>query len=385
MRKRQLSPESQQSPAQSRLDLPLECQDPDDFGNFDAEQKFLLSNGALDLVLIENAAELMRRVMMKPGNIEKILKLLSKTYEGCGVLPAETFPIYALDPAESWQNTGTAEEYQSAINGMNEQYTALINKKGINCVSAVFGLMVESDGSGHYGSFFLRKGENRVYIFDSMQDQSEGSAYTVFFAQLARDVFGVREVVFDRRFTIESSLQLTGGFSANPPLMLRLGQFPGEAEMRPPQIKSIKLQCTESQNHFCYMWSIWSLHLRMIGKEPYEVAKLIEERRVDPLTVIKRYIWALFNYKGLKLVNQIPDEYRAFFAYHWPAIWSNDPTRQYVRNVFFRRYIVPLDTCNDLTTCINLSYEQLKVINEQNLTPVTASSKELIECARRKK
>lgn len=382
MRKRQLSAETPEKP---KLDLPLECQDPEDFGGFDKEQTILLNKGALDLVLIENAAELMRRVMMEPGNIEKVLKLLSKTYAGCGVLPAETFPIYTGDRQLDWQNTGTLQEYQDSTSGMREQYLALSRKKGVNCISAVFGLMVDDDGSGHYGSFFLRKGENRVYIFDSMQDSPQGSAYTVFFAQLARDVFAINDVVFDSRFGPRTSLQLTGGFSANPPLMLRSERQFGDPVLNKEQIEMIKLQCTESQNHFCYMWSIWSLHLRMLNKDPYEIALKILERNVDPLTVIKRYIWGLFNFKSLNLISQIPEKHRAFFRYHWPVIWTNDPLRSLVKNDFFRRYVIPLDVCQDLSSCAVLSYEELKIITEQNLTSPTPQSIELIECAKRKK
>lgn len=203
-----------------------------------------------------------------------------------------------------------------------------------------------------------------------------------FFTKLARDIFGINDIVFDSRFDERTSLQLTGGFSSNPPLMLLLNDSPVLTE---EEKESIMLQSTESQNHFCYMWSIWSLHLRMIGQDPYNIAQFIYGYRIDPLTVIKRYIWSLFNYKDLKLIDQIQIKYRAFFEYHWPAIWSNDPLRFLVKNTVFRRYTVPLDTCQDLNECINLSYQQLKVISEQNLTPLTEKSEELIECSRRKK
>lgn len=382
-KKRQLA--SPKTPEKARLDLPLECQDPSDFGYFDAEQHYFLDNGALDLVLIENAAELMRRVMMRPGNIEKVLKLLSKTYEGCAVLPSDTFPIYTDDPNKSWQNTGTKEEYENLVNRMKKRYTLIANKKDVECVYAVFALMVEKDGSGHYGSFFTnpRLG-NRVYLFDSMQNSEKGSFYTPFFRKLAEDIFETPNVIFDKNFTPETSLQLTGGFSKNYPLMLLFEDDP-EHPLTEQEEEIIKWQSTESQNHFCYMWSIWSLHLRMIGEDPSGIAKIIAQRNVDPLTVIKRYTWALFNYKDLRLIDEIPAKYREFFERHWPAIWSNDPLRKFIPNTFFTRYEVPMDTCQNLTYCIFLSYGQLKVINVQNLTPLTPESRELIECARRKK
>lgn len=383
MRKRQRSPSSPEQKVP--LDLPLECQDPKDFGDFDKEQRFLLERGALDLVLVENAAELMRRVMMEHGNIEKILNLLSKRYEGCGVLPSETFPIYTDDPNEKWQNTGTLKEYKSAVLAMRKQYIALSKKKGINCISAVFGLMVEEDGSGHYGSFYIENNQKgRVYIFDSMQNSSSGSSYTPFFAQLARDIFETEDIVIDSRFNSATSLQLTGGFSGNKPLMLRTGaRYPDGTTTL--DIEAVRLQCTESQNHFCYMWSIWSIHLRMLGKEPFVVAREIFQRQVDPLTVIKRYIWALFNFEELRFIDQIPYKYRAFFAYHWPVIWTNDPLRKLKFNTVFVRYVIPLDTCQDISDCAFLSYEQLKVLTTQEITFATPESQKLIDCRKKKK
>jgi hypothetical protein len=387
MRKRRLS-----SPKEARLDLPLECQDPSDFEGLDLEQRSFLDNGALDLVLIENAAELTRRVMMEKGNLEKILKLFSKTYDGCSVLPSETFPIYTENGNEKWQNTGTKEEYQNLVKEMRKKYLSLAKKQNVDCVYAVFSLLVEVDednedneGGGHYGSFYINtKFPDRAYIFDSMQNSAKGSHYTIFFSQLAKDIFGVQKVVFDRNFTPETSLQLTGGFSNNPPLMLLYEDDPHHILTEEDKY-DVKIQATESQNHFCYMWSIWSLHLRMIGEDPFKIAQTISSRKIDPLVVIKRYIWSLFNYKDLRLIDQIPGKYRNFFEYHWSAIWSNDPIRAFVPNTFFRRYKIPLDSCQDLTQCLKLSYEQINVINEQNLTPLTPSTIELMECARTKK
>jgi len=184
-------------------ETPLECQDPDKFGDLDDEQIFLYDNNALDLILIENASELVRQVMMKKGNIEKILNLISETYEGCGVLPSDSFEVVEGEKTK---------QYLKAVERMKKNLKKIAH---FECIFAVFGLIVSEDGSGHYGSFFKRKNEDIVYIFDSMSPDSE---FKEFFAQLGKDVFNVENIVFDERFTFKTSLQLTGGFTQSDPL-----------------------------------------------------------------------------------------------------------------------------------------------------------------------
>jgi hypothetical protein len=46
--------------------------------------------------------------------------------------------------------------------------------------------------------------------------------------------------------------------------------------------------------------------------------------------VIKKYIWGLFTFPGLNLINEIPSSHREFFIKNWPCIWTNDPDRSFV-------------------------------------------------------
>ena len=362
------------------LDLPLECQDPDKFGYFDDEQKSMIRNDALDLVLIENASELVRQVMMEPGIIEKVLTLLSQTYEGCAVLPSETFPLRARIEEKKDMNTGTEKEYEQKVNNMKKILKKI--PKNANCVSAIFGLRVsDKNESGHYGSFIFYKSLLIVYVFDSMQATNDGSEYTHFFMNLARDIFGDDCIHdYDPHFNIYNSLQLTGGFSFNTPLMLDVEEYNEPMILNEVEEDKIRIQSTESQNHFCYMWGIWSIHLRMTGRDPYDVAVKIQNLHVDPLIVIKRYIWALFNYKDLMLINYIPEKYRDFFRQHFPVVWTNDPLRTLKRNTHFYRYRFPIAECNNLDRCIALSSDELKVINVEDKTRPTPESEELIKC-----
>src|SRR5271167_4487725 len=85
---------------EAAMDVPLECQYPKEFGGLDEEQELLIEIGALDLVLIENAAELLRQVMMDGDNIEAVLRELSRSNRGCATLTSQTFPLW-MDPAIS--------------------------------------------------------------------------------------------------------------------------------------------------------------------------------------------------------------------------------------------------------------------------------------------
>jgi len=356
---------------ESNLDLPLECQDPDLFGEFDEEQKLIYEDGGLDLILIENAAELMRRVMMSGVNIEKILAALSERYQNCGVLPSYSFPIYKGHPSDI---TGTLDQYVKGIKLMKRHIQKLKNH---DCIFAVVGLIVDRDGGGHFASFFKQKDENHVTIFDSM---SPGQIYSKIFAQLAKDMFLVDNVKIENRFTDKTSLQLTGGFSENDPVSLEIHKIGTKHERA-----MIRLQCTESQNHFCYMWSIWSIHLKMLELEPFQIAKVIYENRIDPLTVIKRYIWGLFTHPKLRLIDQIPEQYRDFFREHWPVIWTNDPFRDLYPYTTFFKYRLPVETCDDLSKCISLSYSPLIRLNVDDRIAPTEKTEKTIRCFMSKK
>lgn len=357
----------------TKIDLPLECQDPVLFGAFDDDQRYFIDNDALDLVLIENAAELMRMVMMEGRNIEKILDLLSETYQkGCGVLSSESFPIY----------DGMEKIYEETAAIMRKEYQD--KKTKFKCIYAVFGLLLDKD-SGHYGSFYVTHAKNkvRVEIFDSMQCDSKGSFYTKDFVKLAKDIFDADQVVYDKRFTVYNSLQLTGGFAKNKPAMLDLSNPDMKrVKLSAEDKKKIKLECTESQNHFCFMWSIWSLHLKMAGLEPFDIAAALLQKRIDPLIVIKRYIWSLFTHKNLRLIDEIDKKYTEFFTHHWKFIWSNDFLREFRPNTTFNRYLIPMPECEDLRDCILNSYQNFESIPTVNNS--TRTSYELYACVGKK-
>ena len=124
----------------------------------------------------------------------------------------------------------------------------------------------------------------------------------------------------------------------------------------------------------------------MLGYEPFDIAQRIYENNIDPLVVIKKYIWALFNHEDLMLINQIPAKYREFFRKFWPMIWTNDPLRNLILSTKFYRYrIAPLLNCENLSQCLLLSFENVVHLEVFDRMEPSVATQEIIECFVRKK
>lgn len=382
----------------SRVDIPLEYQDPDSFGDLDNEQKYAIEKGALDLVLLENASELVRVVMMEAGDgkhIERVLEVISKS-NGCMTIPSQSFPIW-MDPKTSRKESAKSGDFtdDEILVYDDSEYTKLSNAKKIyatmvktsrsqvellkrnnkkGCIVSVFALNLGKKIGGHYAAFYYDIKAKEVDVFDSMQQSDKGSVYTPFFRQLGAHIFNVSisksNITKDMCFNKELSLQFTGGFSDNPSVMVDKTEDKLSSEDK----KFLNIQSTESQNHFCYMWSIWFIHLKLRGLDICKTAKEIREKKVDPLVVIKRYIWALFhlNLNGTILANEIPAKHRRFFNHNFLAIWTNDPERSFIRNDTFNRYSIPGQKAKTNDDCLTISLRSEKLTKIEKPTSADA-------------
>lgn len=333
----------------ARVDIPLECQDKSfDRAGLDDGQKDLIRTGALDVVLIENAAELIRRVMMRGNNIEKILTAVSKT-KGCIMIPAQTFPEW-MDVRLGLESVEGQNKYQNKYNLRVMQTKTIVEQLKKNhkygCLFSIFALDLGGGAGGHWGGFYYDIQSHKLEIFDSMQVDEEGSFYTSFFRQLGTHIFGVafKDINFSSDFSFETSLQRTGGF------------LDDDASIT-------ESQSTESQNHFCYMWSIWFIHHKIAGIDIFDSAEEIFKNHVDPLVVIKRYMWALIHLDldGEVLVDQIPRKYRTFFDRNFLAIWTNDPERSFESEGKFNRYRIPEPIAKTVDECLTESLRSEKL------------------------
>lgn len=313
------------------LELPLEVQDKTNFEELDEMQKnFICKQNALDLVLVENANELFRILMQegeKNNNIEKVLKAIGKERKNTIALPSQTFEVNQTKK-ENWVFTNTGDN-----RGELEDYICSCNNK-VNKVTedtiiyTIVGL--DLGEGGHYAALICDIEDKVIYIFDSMSGQVPGDDdYTTggldrAFKQVAKRLF-IGESTFTGikalkkyKFTMRSVynpyiLQPTGGFEEFISPVIQSLEKKNKKLMR-----QINIQHTDSQNHFCYIWSIWFAQIYLRGKiDLYdEIIDKIKEENMISLVVIKKYISGIVNIIG----NTIHSK---FFNSKFKQIWSN--------------------------------------------------------------
>ena len=260
-------------PDQLGTTYPLDYLYPEEFGELDDEEISLICEyNALDLVLIENASELFRQIFMSEGVFEKILEqivLEARREDDIIFLHSQRFPFYVKgDLRNLYKNTSfndreSKQQYETWTEiYRNSVHNLLLENRNYHIIT-ILAVDLGAEG-GHYAAMMY--GHNTTYIFDSMQTETENKGtvghYTPWFKQLASDIFP-GDVVVPDCVSEQLSLQLTGGFSANRPLDVEKAEKIGKITEEKAEI--ISMQSTESQNHFCYLWAIWWIHLRAVS------------------------------------------------------------------------------------------------------------------------
>ena len=336
------------------MNYPLSYYEFKDFPPLDEEEiELICKYDALDLVLLENANEALRIAIQSEGVFEYILENIVSLNPEYSYVRSETFPFYVNSilkqkyfddifpvPKEN------KREYASLVQNYRKEIN--LNKKLVMLI----GVSLGTDG-GHYAAFHYYKGT--VEIFDSMQTTNKDKKsshkslgyYTPFFVQLAKDLFPGSKVHVPDCVKEEIALQLTGGFSGNEPLAVNRSKLSAEKK------RILSIQSSESQNHFCYLWSLWYIHLRISGKNLSDIINIFE--KVDPLVVIKRYAWCLI--QTLKI--EIDSRWKQFFYTHFLYIWSNNPLGNKL-SFNFSRYKIP-----EPKSCVDALYESLQHIQLQ--------------------
>ena len=354
------------------MNYALSWTQPDQFGEIDQDEINLICNGAYDLLLLENASEVFRQTMMEGEVLEYVLNEIVGHSSTCLTLTAGTFPYYVPPEFEMEEEAEEAYIGQEALDGYNE---AVIEYKKINnnnlktidknriCAVAIVSvdlkeLTTQKEFGGHYAALIYRDGI--VSIFDSMQSAGyEGSLYTPFFKRLVLDIFNpnvdvqVPECIMDNQ-----SLQRSGGF---------LGVVPYESRnysLSPWEENELMIQSTESQNHFCYMWAIWYINLKLNN---INVQNIIDNLTENPLIVIKSYIWNLVHLLGLN--DQM--EYYDFFKKHFPAIWIQESGP-----LDFKRYNLTFEKATDINDALQISFNGRVTKRKVKNIPVPKAIKE---------
>jgi len=310
-----------------KLDVPLELQD-SDFGNLDKMQKDLICKyNALDLVLLENANELFRMYMQEGKNnknIEKILELIGKNNKNNIFLPSNAFEIMQ-NKKGNWLFKNTLDnktEFENYVLECNNKVKS-VNKK--TKIYTIMGL--DLGEGGHYCGMVCDIEKESIYVFDSMtgyyNDEYTLSGIHKLFMMMAKKLF-IGEGVYTglkalKKYKLKMNevspryiLQPTGGFEEFTAPIL-------ESIKNKNLLKIINIQHTESQNHFCYIWSIWFIHIYLIGKLDLfnEYVAKIESENMIPLVVIKKYIMGIVELLDGKM------KYKKFYKNRFPEIWSN--------------------------------------------------------------
>jgi len=273
----------------------------------------------LDVVLIENASEIVSQMKNTHGFIEQIFDfILEDNKKGYKFLGSYNFP--------------------ESVAGIEKKAKSLKREHDMSAKKLILHVSLDLGDVGHYG-IIIRNG-NTVIVFDSMQatdKDSEHSYYTPKFKLIAKALFGINPIVPNIRGC--ESLQPTGGFVE---------------EKKSDKGWFYAVQNADSQNHFCYMWAIWWCHLFIIGgkRATDKAIKSIYRRKILPLVVIKRYIWALLNsfYTSNKdltdlfkevIGQKVPDRdihrILAFFMVHFRYIWDDLDTKDVKK---FNRYAI---------------------------------------------
>jgi len=320
------------------------------------EIELICKKNAFDLVLIEDASEVLRIALQAEEVFENILKEIVSTNPDYEFVRSETFPFYLnfttrnkYYPNMKPSSRTDKERYDDLVEEYKNSVENKINKKLVTILGVSLG-----EHGGHYAAFLYENGI--VSIFDSMQIESKRTSrspikslgfYTPFFIQLAQDIFPKSEVHVPECVKAELSAQLTGGFPSNQPLEVQKTRKKSEEEK-----KWLSIQSTESQNHFCFLWAIWYIHLKFIDTKFEDVMNKLFVK-LDPLVVIKRYAWCIVQF--LKI--HIDKRFMKFFNDHFLAIWSNIPLDNKL-SPNFGKYLIPQP-------------KQCKTINDAILESVT--------------
>ena len=360
-----------------KLDVPLELQD-SDFGNLDKMQKDLICKyNALDLVLLENANELFRMYMQEGKNnkkIEKLLELIGKDDRNSIFLPSNAFEIMQ-NKKGNWLFKNTLDNKKEL-----EDYILECNNKvrSVNKKTKIYTIMgLDLGEGGHYCGMVCDIEDGNIHVFDSMtgyyNDEYTLSGIHKLFILMAKKLFigdsvytGLKALKKYKLKVNEVSpkyiLQPTGGFEEfTAPVLEKLNNK--------RLLKLINIQHTESQNHFCYIWSSWFIQIYLIGKLELfnEYVAKIESEKMIPLVVIKKYIIGLVELLDGKV------KYKLFYNRRFAEIWSNHENP--LENNY-SLYGIKYKKCKTIKECLENSVDNHE-LNKKESTSLEEIKKEV--------
>lgn len=398
----------------SSLDImttPLEILYPDKFEDFDdMQRKLICKYGALDLILLENANELFRRFMLEgeEDNIEKLLEKFKEENSNSLFLRSDTVEIKQIEPEgkESYWAIKDTKTNDKTIKQYITDTVKKIKESDINSESVIytiFGLNLVA--GGHYGSIVCDLKLMKVFVFDSMTGESEYggivSGSHEIFIEIAKLIFNnerVKKAIMDK---LKKSIKLERliksifkkrmdklksiNFKFEPVKIGYILQPTGGFEdFISPDLESIEdkelqmeinIQHSESQNHFCYIWSCLFCNIYLRGKMQLlnKFLLILSSLNIIPLAVIKMYI---LGFVPLLENETTSIEHKEFFNKHFPRIWSN---HENVATMDYKLYELKYKKSENIKSVLD---NVLNINNDIKNIPVVNAKKvkEIIKC-----
>ena len=329
----------------TKNEVPLEFLNSEIFGEFDEMQKELVcKHDALDIVLIENANEIVRQFIIEDErNLETLLKMLRIEQPNSICLRTDTVNIQQ-NKAGIWKlkkNTHTRNVMQKYISDLENKIKNFDKFDKNTVIYTIFGLNLTA--GGHYGAIICDMSLMKVYVFDSMSGEYDEvyntSGTEECFLEVARQIYTNAKILKAMSAKLQSNEK--SKTKRTPLLHFELeatyqnfyfqptGGFEG---IITPELESIEdeelqmeinVQHMESQNHFCYIWSTLFCHVYLRGKLDLweEIQQNCDEYGIHSLVLIKKY---MLGFIGLVESNSNKTLiYPDFFYKHFPRIWSN--------------------------------------------------------------
>ncbi len=239
------------------------------------------------LVLIENASELARRA----------------------IFDNNLLPVWGKQIA-----THFGKNWVGILDNNMRSNKQLKKKKTLK--DSDFGLIHNHAGDSHFGCFIVSGSD--IYIYDSMSNVSN---FKTFETGLVRyyDISKFQLLFVIREFPYQETGGFYGYLSQYDQILLE--EMDDEAA-REYEIRRIN-ESIESQNHFCYMWSLYNLIAHFKGIDPDIPNK-------DPLGTIKRFMYGVLKNKKI--------QYRPLFDAWFLKCWDtkgipHNGVEYYVRNI----------------------------------------------------
>lgn len=286
-------------------------------GKLDKVERLLKDIGSERLVLIEESSEILSRIKDLDGFIEIIFeRIIEENKSDFTILGSYTMPYVLRKTDIVWKDFD--EVFYKDDKSINKYISKIEDIRSKFKDRSILHIGADLTIGGHYGIIIFLEG--KAIVFDSMQFNGL-SSYTRFFTQIALDVADITidDIIILKTPDRETCPQFTGGFITTP-------------ENNKDYI--VKIQDVDSQNHFCYFWSILYFHI-FITKGMEGIENVFNNLRDDcilPLTCIKRYIWSVVNsyYNTdkfiIQLFSQVYDEPKIVYQYfklYFRQIWIN--------------------------------------------------------------